>query len=278
MRFIDSQLVEFKKLFENAIEAEGSIGKTSLIRSSKIIELIHDAVKYELQEKGVNPKMIYPRLGESKPEINVTGFLKQKKQDITVLPINIETKQEKVDWGPLKYENIIDPYGREYVENMLIINVRSQMSSVAKNADTLFERTFAESLNLHLLYPKVVLGEVYLIPAYEYDDELVKIKEVGFKKNPVNIEKYVSFFTAMNLRDIKEDSNNDDYKYERVALLIVDFNKEVPKLYKTTSELKEDSLVSADFELEYENLNFENFAEDILNIYSERYDIDNIVF
>ena len=44
------------------------------------------------------------------------------------------------------------------------------MSSLAKNADTLFERIFAKSLNLHMRYPNIVLGEVYLIPVYEYDD------------------------------------------------------------------------------------------------------------
>lgn len=278
MRFIDSQLKTFKDIFEDAIIQRGSMGKTSLIRSSVLINLIHDAVKNELQEMGVNPEMIYPRIHETKPEIKVTGLLKQKDQDITVLPRNIEPTPGQISWGPLKYENIIDKYGREYVENMLIINVRSQMSSIAKNSDTLFERTFAEALNLHLLYPNVVLGEVYLIPAYEYDDELVKINRVGFKYNPINIEKYISFFTTMNSRDINIEEDSEYYKYERVALLIVDFSKEIPKLYSTTEELKADGLVSDNFELEYENLNFESFAKDILEVYASRYDINNIVF
>ena len=48
------------------------------------------------------------------------------------------------------------------------------MSSLAKNSDTLFERTFAEAQNLHMRYPDIVLGEVYLIPVHEYDDDMVK--------------------------------------------------------------------------------------------------------
>ena len=34
------------------------------------------------------------------------------------------------------------------------------MSSLAKNADTLFERTFAEAMNLHMQYPNIVLSDV----------------------------------------------------------------------------------------------------------------------
>lgn len=71
------------------------------------------------------------------------------------------------------------------------------MSSLAKNSDTLFERTFAESQNLHMRYPNIVLGEVYLIPVREYDDELVKSNRVGFKARQTNIEKYISFFNSM---------------------------------------------------------------------------------
>ncbi|WP_100065020.1 restriction endonuclease [Miniphocaeibacter massiliensis] len=275
MQFIDSQLVKFKTLLEKSIMEGGTKGKTSAIRSSTLINLIHDAVKEQLIKHKVDPDLVYPRLYETKPEIKVAGFLKQKNQDITVLPRNHEKKPVKIDWGPLNFEGITDEYGMEYSSNMLIINVRSQMSSVAKNSDTLFERTFAESLNLHLRYPKVVLGEVYLIPTHEYDEELIKENRIGFKKERINLEKYISFFTAMNNRTLS-DGSNEKYRYERVALLIVDFNKEVPKLYSSTEELKKDNLLKKDFDLEYSELNFENFSKDILSIYGERYKLENI--
>ena len=151
------------------------------------------------------------------------------------------------------------------------------MSSLAKNADTLFERTFAEALNLHLRYYEMVLGEVYLIPTHEYDDELVKLHKIGFKKYRVNLEKYISFFSAMNNRTLEEDQD-DDYKYERVALLIVDFNRPEPKLYTSTQELVEDGLLDKEFVLDYSEISYPKFSEDILSIYSERFDINNIVF
>lgn len=272
MSFIDTQLLTFKTMIEKSIITGGAKGKESMIRSSALINLIHDAVKNELIEQGVHPNNIFPPFGESKPEIKMAGFLKQKNQDVCVLPANVEKKSIIINWGPLKFENKKDPYGFEFSTNSLVINVRSQMSSLAKNSDTLFERTFAEAQNLHMRYKNIVLGEVYLIPTHEYDDTLVSQNRVGFKLNQTNIEKYISFFNSINNRPI----NGENYEYERCALLIVDFSKAQPKLYQNSAELKRDGLISSSFEIEYATLAFDSFAKDILNIYASRYDIHNL--
>lgn len=273
MAYIDRQLLQFKNMIESSIVEGGVKGKESAIRSSALINLIHDAVKNELIEKGVNPGNIYPSLGATKPELKLAGFLKQKNQDVCVIPSGIKEAPTTIKWGPLAFENKEDPYGLEFSTNTLVINIRSQMSSLAKNADTLFERTFAEALNLHMRYPNITLGEVYLIPVHEYDDELVKINKVGFKARQTNIEKYISFFNSINDRQV----DGDDYAYERCALLVVDFNKPQPYLFNNSEELKSAGLISHDFGIEYANLNFQDFAEDILRIYSERYNIDNLM-
>lgn len=272
MEFIDKQLLRFKTIFENSIIEGGAEQKQSAIRSSVLINLIHDAVKHELIEKGINKKNIYPPLGETKPELKLAGFLKQKDQDICVVPDNIDKKETTIDWGPLSFEKKIDYYGNYFSTNTLVINVRSQMSSLAKNADTLFERTFAEALNLHMKYKNIVLGEVYLIPVHEYDDKLLKSNKVGFKEKQTNVEKYISFFNSINNRP----KDGDDYAYERCALLIVDFSQKNPRLFKNSTELKEAGIISKDFEIEYSTLNFHNFTDDILKIYSDRYDINNL--
>ena len=118
----------------------------------------------------------------------------------------------------------------------------------------------------------MVLGEVYLIPTHEYDDNLAKENIVGFKSKSVNLEKYISFFDSVNNR--KE--NDAPYRYERCALLIVDFNREQPYLYNNSSELIADGLLPKDFGIEYETLNFQTFASDILSIYASRYNLDNL--
>lgn len=272
MAFIDSQLLEFKRQIEESILQGGAKGKESMIRSSVLINLIHDAVKNAFIEAGVKPESIYPHFRDSKPELKMAGFLKQKDQDICIIPSSIRRVQTDISWGPLAFESKQDPYGFEFSTNTLVINVRSQMSSLAKNSDTLFERTFAEAQNLHMRYPDIVLGEVYLIPVHEYDDDLVKSNAVGFRQRQSNVEKYISFFNSINGRK----QGGPDYAYERCALLIVDFNNPQPHLFRNSDELKRAGYISADFGIEYENLNFQNFVTDILSVYSERYNLRNI--
>lgn len=267
MTFFDRQLFLFKQKIEDSITNGGTAGKESIIRSSALINLIHDAVKKELIESGVDPDCIFPPLSYTKPELKLAGFLKQKDQDVCVIPKGIRRVSTPITWGPLAFENKVDPYGFEFTEKTLIINVRSQMSSLAKNSDTLFERTFAEAENLHKRCPKAVLGEVYLIPIHEYDDDLVKQHRVGFKARQTNVEKYISFFNSINNRT----QSGEDYAYERCALLIVDFSQEQPYLFRNSAELKNAGIISEGFGIEYASLNFQNFARDILQVYDDRF-------
>lgn len=82
MSYIDEQLDRFKAMIEDAIITGGVEKKNRVIKSSKPINLIHDAVKKALIEEGIDPELIWPRLGETKKEIKMAGFIKQKKQDV----------------------------------------------------------------------------------------------------------------------------------------------------------------------------------------------------
>lgn len=273
MAFIDDQLLEFKQLIETSILTGGVEGKSSMIRSSALINLIHDAVKYEFIQAGVKSNNIFPPLGATKPELKMAGFLKQKNQDVCIVPSNVRKVSTTINWGPLAFESKRDPYGFDYSTSTLVVNVRSQMSSLTKNSDTLFERTFAEAQNLHMRYPDIVLGEVYLIPVHEYDDSLVKRNRVGFRDRQTNIEKYISFFNSINNRQ----AGGKNYAYERCALLVVDFDRPQPYLFRNSAELKSAGYISSTFGIEYASLNFHDFADDILEIYSERYNIQNLI-
>lgn len=273
MSFIDGQLCTFKNMIEDSIVTGGVKGKESMIRSSQLINLIHDAVKQELIQRNISRDQIYPHFGDTKPEIKLAGFLKQKNQDVCVVPRNINKAPLTINWGPMAFQKKGDPYGFDYSNNTLVINVRSQMSSLAKNSDTLFERTFAEALNLHMRYPKMVLGEVYLIPINEYDDEAVKRNRVAFKHHKTDVEKYISFFNSINGRQL----GDPDYMYERCTLLVVDFSKKKPVLFRNSDELKKAGLISRNFQIEYAKLGFDNFADDILSVYKERFNIRNLL-
>ena len=227
--------------------------------------MLHDAAKSSFIHHGVNPKRVRPLLGEHLDELRLAGFFKCKDQDICFLPNNVNRHQEYLDFdGILKGH--LDLYGERLTEHILSVNVRSQLSSIAKNFDTLYERTFAEALNLHLRCQKMVLGEFYMIPVKEYDDAEAKHNKISFKHNKnvhKHIEKYLYSFSAVNNRRCLL---GEEYKYERVCLLIVDFSQNVPVIYNTDEELKSAGLLAEDSKASINEMNFPSFAPTLLNL------------
>lgn len=270
MENINQAVIRIKELIESSIKAGGVEAKNNLIRTQQPICILHDAAKASFIENGVKPMYIKPTYGRHTGELKLAGFFKYKDQDICILPNNCYAKKETLKFdGILKGKN--DPYGSEFTEKILSVNVRSQLSSVAKNFDTLYERTFAESLNLHLRCPQMVLGEFYMIPVYEYDDNLAKNNIVGFKPNiniQDHIQKYIYSFGAINNR---ESITGQEYKYERVCLLIVDFSQKVPKIYNTDNELKADGLLPINTNASINDMNFPSFAQSLLKVYEQRF-------
>jgi len=256
---------KIKQLIEDSIITNGAQGKESLIRSSRVIQQIHEAVKKELIEKGVEPNRIVPALGQSNGELVLTGSFKSKSQDVCILPKSVSPQREILTDGFLKGK--YEAYGKSFTEKTISINVRSQLSSLAKNFDTLYERTFAESLNLHMRCPKIVLGEVYLIPTHELSSSAVSEKQIDYVATG-SVEKYILAFQWLNNRANEED---EDTKYERVSLIIVDFSRKLPKIYNSDLELKEDGLIPKDSTASIKELNFLGFSEALLKKHEERF-------
>lgn len=223
---LNEALQIIKVAIEDVIRTGGSAGKTSLIASQQLVNLLHETIKSELVNENVNPVNIRPLIGQSNPEITLAGFLKFKKQDVCVFPNNLQPTQETLDFNGLFNTGANDPYGELFTEHILSVNVRSQLSSLGNNIDTMFERTYAEPMNLHRRVPKMVLGEVYLISVRELNSaQIAQNNPVYSNFTPATarqLEKYVKGFSALNNRKNQRD---DDFKYERVALVIADFLK-----------------------------------------------------
>lgn len=249
--------------------ADGQKAKEALIRSSRLIMRIHEATKQSLDQAlraRHTPYSINPPLGQSSPELPVTGFIKKKKQDIVVLVGNTRKHREVVEEGPL--EGTEDIIGKEASETAIVIGVRSQHSSVTKNFDTLMERAFAETLNLRLRLPRLVMGEVYLLPVVEYDDEAMKNNRVAFKRQPVGLNKFIRTFYGISGRLANETDGL--YKYERTALIIADFRQTLPQLCMTPDGLSRAG-VTDDMVSKFERLSPERFASDIVRVHAERH-------
>lgn len=281
---MQSALNQIKSSIENAIEENGEAGKNALIRSALPINLIHNVIKTSFSNASVHPSLINPELERlrrvlsppttpsSRPivlkdkELPLAGYLKTKYQDISIVPNNIFVRQEVLSF-PTYLNGFTDKFGTDFTEGVLSVNVRSQLSSIAKNFDTLYERTFAEALNFHLRLPRMVLGEVYLIIVKEYDSAAASRNVVAFK-NTAHIEKYILAFQALNNRNSITESL---YKYERVALLVVDFSQSIPKLYNSTQELIDDGLIPVGTLANLEALSYTDFVSDLMTIYKTRF-------
>jgi hypothetical protein len=263
---LQKALQEFKRLIERAIQEGGEQGKNNLIRSQKPIKLLHESIKAELLRNGIPKELIKPALGESNGELALAGFLKRKNQDICVVPENREPHWEVLTNGLLIGQR--DEFGKDYTERTLSINVRSQLSSLSKNFDTMYERIFAEALNLHLRCPRMCCGELYLIPVYEYDAAAAAQNDIRFVRRVHNVEKYILGFEALNSRAIP---SGDEYKYEKVCLMLVDFSTEEPYIYTRTDDLKRDGLLPPSSPARIENLVFADFVAHLLRTYNERF-------
>lgn len=268
-----SESLEIIKIsVEDVIRSSGEKGKKSLITSQQLINLLHEVVKSSLVADGVNPTLIHPPIGQANGEKTLAGFLKFKKQDICVFPKNKPPREERIDFNGLYNTGTTEPYGELFSEHILSINIRSQLSSLSKNIDTMFERTYAEPLNLHRRVPKMVLGEVYLISVRELDSIHVAQNNVIYKpftnSTASYLEKYIKGFSALNMRASQRD---DDFKYERVALIIADFAQNPVKVYNTTEELKEDSLLPENSIASMDNLCYDGLTKRLLEVYEKRF-------
>nr|WP_319372823.1 hypothetical protein [uncultured Methanobacterium sp.] len=259
-------LSKIKRDYENAILRGGRKEQSSLIRTKKLINLIHEYIKIKLVNNGIETSKIFPPVNQTRGELVMCGLLKEKSQDISILPrkpINGGIVSE----GVLKGE--IDRLEKNIMSKSISINIRSQLSSLAKNFDTLYERTYAEALNLHLRVPSLVMGEVYMVPLKAYDPDLMKEKKIGWKEK-LPLEKYIPAFKYLNNRSLE---SSEHFKYERVALLIVDFMEDPPKEITSSKYLVKKGYIEPEMsdKLSLEGLSTSNLVSDILEIYKKRH-------
>lgn len=238
MQLLLDKLQEMKNVYENAIR-NGEY--TGLIRSKRLINLLHEYVIEELKKR-VEPSWVVT-------DKKVYGFPKTKEQDIIVQPPQNGTN---VSVGPI-----------------MAINVRSQLSSSEKNYDTLFERIFAEALNLHNRFPYMVLGYLYLLPKVGYDSDAAKENRVVLSER-YNLEKYIlSFLSIANRRS----PSDVPWKYEKVCLLIVDFDSDPLEVIDDMRIFLDEGLVSEKFAQLYtfEDLTMKDFFDELYKVMMERY-------
>ena len=278
LEYYTSAVKEIKYKVENAIKIGGKKSYDSVIKGKELIQPIHDAIKLDLiKNNNIDNSLVYPPLFNTKPEIKLVGEIISKRQDICVLPKNIEKKSTFSD--VYTYKNLEnDKLGIDFTNHCLVINVKSQLSSLNNNFSNIYTGFIGENADLKIRCPNIVNANFLMIPLYEYDSGSIKNKEIKFKKKQTDVEKYISAANKLiNNNHIGSQSNNS--KNERFGLLIVDFRKEIPYIYTTSDELLKDGIVSKEFlsYYSYEKVNILNFIRDLLRIYKVRYNLKNIL-
>jgi phosphorylcholine metabolism protein LicD len=107
-----------------------------------------------------------------------------------------------------------------------------------------------------------------MIPVKEYDASVMYENKIEFIDRVGAVEKYIKSFQAINGRPNHE---REDHKYERVCLLLVDFQQTPAKIYSTNQELYDDGLLDEASDASIEELSWETFTDNILASYKTRF-------
>ena len=163
------------------------------VRNQTFIKILHEELSTDLRDRLT--KSALKRGTKVVKEANIYGSHKPKDVDVSVIDPNN---------GPL-----------------LMIGVRSQMSSVAKNALTYYEGIIGECISLQDRFPMAVIGYVYLMP-------LRPIKK-GKETESIDHSRYARMYDAIAGR------TGQSYKeirgiFDQFAYMVVDFNVTPPTL------------------------------------------------
>ena len=196
---------------------------TKAVRGQKFIKLLHNYIGSQLEHRLTT--FALNRGIRVQYEAKVLGSTKPKNVDVAVIdPEN----------GPL-----------------ILIGVRSQMSSTGKNVLTYYEGIVGECISLQERFPMSTHAYLYLHP-------LTSIKE-GKEKESIVHKRYARLYAAVTGR------SGPDYKnlrgiFDQFAYMIVDFKNDPPSLHDA---IVQDAVENMD-------LSINTFVERVINTFNSR--------
>ena len=164
---------------------------TYAVRSKKFITLFQDYCEEELRARGIESG----------------GLHIEKEQNISVGRGKVEA-----DVGVFNAAN----------EPVLIVDVRSQMSSLGKNFNNYIRMKAGEVESIHSVYPSCVVGLVYIHPA----------ADVPTKRpvNPIGSFNYENAAKQVSSLIVSNSTTELLSKYQHVSYCVIDFNSNPPQL------------------------------------------------
>ena len=197
---------------------------STAVRGQRFIRILHSYIADELKNR-LHPKAIKQNVRVIE-EALLFGSHKPKKVDVAcVHPTS----------GPL-----------------VVIGVRSQMSSVGKNALTYYQDIVGECISLQDRFPLAVHGYAYLHPLHEF-------KGTQLTQRTPDHQRYARMYEAISGR---EGRNYGDIRglFDEFAYLIVDFGQQPPNVM--------DTLIPPDVQLD---LSIDTFVDRIVTTFQKRH-------
>lgn len=202
------------------------------VRGQHFIKALHGFIAYELNQR------LHPDARKAgvyvKEEAAILGSHKSKDVDVAVMhPTS----------GPL-----------------VLVGVRSQMSSVGRNVLTYYQDIVGEAVSLQERYPMTVHSYVYLHPlSFEEEKKATKTLPARTVEVSTNVDRYAKMYRAITGRDDKFYRVLSGI-YDQFAYMVVDFTK-------SPAELRDD-LVKAS--VSDTDLSIETFVDRLVETYKRR--------
>lgn len=211
------------------------------VRSGEFISPIHDYCARELARYGLTQTNLVPAPGaggylppraaeiidEARARVRVrlrqpelAAIKDQLLNDLDQVEQKRRKRRLRVLGGYLEKE--IDVcYIVEDTGPLLAVSVKSQMSSIAKNAINRFEEYVGDAANLHTRYPLLVLGFLLVVPVCDETFDL----QTGQPKE------LLGRVSALLEQATGRVPTGNPGSYEASALLVVDFDQDPPAVH-----------------------------------------------
>lgn len=134
--------------------------------------------------------------------------------------LHIEVEQ-KITVGRGKVEADVGVFNKSN-EPVLIVDVRSQMSSLGKNFNNYIRMKAGEVESVHVAYPGCIVGLVYIHPAADVPTKL--------PVNSVGSFNYASAARQLSSLIVSNSTTELLSKYQYVSYCVIDFNSNPPQL------------------------------------------------
>lgn len=218
-------------------------------QSQRHIKPLHDYVTCRLVlEGGFHPDELSPR-----PPLRVTKS--GQRHTLTYDPQASSTTEATI-LGGLKTKDVDIVANKEGIGPVLAVSCKG-MTGAVRNLTNRLEETIGECTNIHIAYPTLVFGYLFLIRANR--EGSVGRTDVVVDRDGNPVEGVIRFHQALSAMTGRRGIRNDSSRYEAIAVALIEV--EPPEVGE----------ISSAFPAADSPIHFDHFFQTLYQRYDERY-------